>query len=143
MKKRYLQNAALAALALAAVILIAGRIIPRKLESLMPKGFQPESGHVGFLGWDDFDWGIDADLSEEGLQRLWTYLDALEYRYDGRVPGGVMKGEMYHLTFFQQEPPELVYVYVTKALGVVYLNDREYEMVGDTKPLLEFLDGLK
>ena len=54
-----------------------------------------------------------------------------------------MKGEVYHLSFFQlQEPVEHVYLFVTKSRGVVYLNDREYDMVGDTKPLLDFLENV-
>lgn len=138
MKKKWIHLAVTVLLVLEAVFLIAGRIVPRELERLLPKDFQPESGHV-----NDFEWAEGLDLSEVELHTLWEKLNALEYRYDGRVSGGVMVGEMYHLTFFQQEPPELVDLFVTKTRGVVYLNDKEYEMVGDTAALLEVLNNLR
>ena len=51
----------------------------------------------------------------------------------------MMKGLLYHVTLWDLELVEQVNLFVTTQLGVVYLNDREYEMVGDPKPLLEFL----
>ena len=138
MKKQYLQNLAAAVLILLALFLIAGRMVPRNLESLMPKDFQPESCHVN----DFFGSGSGRYLTEEETETLWSLLEGLKYRYRGNVPGGVMKGELYHVSFFQlQEPVEHVYLFVTKTRGVLYLNDKEYQMLGDPKPLLEFLDG--
>lgn len=140
MKKRYFQIIAVTLLVLAAAFLIAGRIIPRTLESLLPENFQPESGHVS----DFFGSGSGRELTDEELQSLWSLLNGLQYRYNGRVPGGVMKGELYHVSLFRlQEPVEHVYFFVTKTLGVVYLNDKEYDMIGDTAPLLTFLDNLQ
>ena len=53
------------------------------------------------------------------------------------------KGELYHVSFFQlQEPVEHVYLFITKTRGVLYLNDKEYKMLGDTKPLLDFLENV-
>jgi hypothetical protein len=139
MKKQHLQNMAAGILVLLVVFGIARRIIPRNLESLMPKDFYPESCHVN----DFFASGSGRYLTKEETQSLWSLMEGLEYRHGGRVPGGVMKGELYHVSFFQlQEPVEHVYLFVTKTLGVIYLNDREYKMLGDTKPLLDFLDGL-
>ena len=139
MKKQLWQRAAAAILVLLAAVLVAGRIVPRDFESLMPKGFQPESCHVN----DFFGTGSGRGLTEEEMQSLWELLEGLEYRYAGNVPGGVMKGEVYHVSFFRlREPAEHVYLFVTKSLGVLYLNDKEYEMLGDTKPLLDFLNGI-
>ena len=109
-----------------------------ELSDLMPKNFSPEYGTVIYYEWNDA-----TELKTEELQTLWSLLDDLEYRYDGRVSGGVMKGELYHLVFTDWEPVEQVNLFVTKKLGIVYLNDREYKMVGDTGPLLEFLNQLK
>lgn len=137
MKKQWICIAAFVLLVLAAVFLIAQRIIPVPLAKLMPKDFSPENCHVGYFGPEGYT--VDADLTEAETDQLWTLLESIEYRYDGRVPGGVMKGELYHLTLTDLELPEQVNLFVTTQLGVVYLNDREYEMVGDTEPLLEFL----
>ena len=139
MKKRHWQAAAAVILVLLATVLVVGRIVPRTLESLMPKDFQPESCHVN----DFFDAGSGRYLTEEEVRSLWEMLEGLEYRYAGNVPGGVMKGELYHVSFFRlQKPAEHVYLFVTKSRGVLYLNDREYKMLGDTEPLLNFLNGL-
>ena len=139
MKKRYLQIAAAVIPVLLAVVLIAGRIIPRSFESLLPEDFAPESAHVSNF----FDWGEGRYLSGEEQQILWEHLNGLEYRYAGRLPGGVMKGIAYHLSFWQlEDSADYVYVFITKELGVMYMDDKEYDMIGDTKPLLEFLDGL-
>ena len=116
MKKQHLQIIAVTLLVLAAAFLIAGRIIPRDLESLLPKNFQPESGHVS----DFFGSGSGRELTDGEMQSLWSLLNGLQYRYNGRVPGGVMKGELYHVSLFRlQEPVEHVYFFVTKTLGVV------------------------
>lgn len=139
MKKRHWQAAAAVILVLLATVLVVGRIVPRTLESLMPKDFQPESCHVN----DFFGAGSGRYLTEEEVRSMWEMLEGLEYRYAGNVPGGVMKGELYHVSFFRlQEPAEHVYLFVTKSRGVLYLNDREYKMLGDTEPLLNFLNGL-
>ena len=141
MKKQWIQTAAVVLLVLAAVFLIAQRLIPVELETLMPKDFLPESCHVGYFGPEGYT--VDADLTEAETDQLWTLLESLNYRYNGRVPGGVMKGLLYHVTLTDVELPEQVNLFVTTQLGVVYLNDREYEMVGDTEPLLEFLGQLQ
>lgn len=141
MKKQWIHIAAVVLLVLEAVFLIGQRLIPVELERLMPKDFSPESCYV-YL----FDWQGDVtnvELAKKETDQLWELLESLDYRYDGRVSGGVMKGEMYHLTLTDLELPEQVNLFVTTQLGVVYLNDREYEMVGDPKPLLEFLGQLR
>ena len=107
----------------------------------MPGDFSLESGHVSYFGPEGYT--VDADLTETETEQLWGLLESLEYRYDGRVSGGVMKGLMYHVTLWDLEQPEQVNLFVTTQLGVIYLNDREYEMVGDTKPLLGFLNNLQ
>ena len=141
MKKQWIQTAAVVLLVLAAVFLIAQRLIPVELETLMPGGFSPESGHVSYFGPEGYS--VDADLTDPETEQLLGLLEDLDYRYNGRVPGGVMKGLMYHVTLWDLELPEQVNLFVTTQLGVVYLNDREYEMVGDTGPLLKFLDKLQ
>lgn len=141
MKKQWIQTSAVVLLVLAAVLLIAQRLIPVELEHLMPKDFAPESCHVGYFGPEGYT--VDADLTEAETDQLWELLESLNYRYNGRVPGGVMKGLLYHVTLTDLELPEQVNLFVTTQLGVVYLNDREYEMVGDTEPLLEFLGQLR
>jgi hypothetical protein len=128
-------------LMLAAVFLIVRRTVPVQLETLMPKDFSPETCHVGHFGWDGSM--VNVNLTEEETARLWALLDDLTYRYNGRLPGGVMKGLQYHLTLTDLEIPEQVHLFVTTQLGVVYLNEREYKMVGDSGPLLEFLKQLK
>jgi len=139
MKIRRLRTAAAAVLVILVLVFLAGRIIPRNLKSLMPKDFQPESCYVN----DFFGSGSGRYLTEEEIQSLWKLLEGLEYRYAGIVPGGVMKGELYHVSFFRlQEPAEHVYLYVTKSRGVLYLKDKEYKMTGDTKPLLDFLENV-
>lgn len=138
MKKKWIHIAAAVLLVLEAVFLIAQRLIPVELSELMPEEFQPVQCRVIY-----YDWEETAELTGEDLQTLWSYLEGLEYRYDGRTSGGVMRGELYHLSFFQPEPAELADLFVTAQRGIVYWNDREYEMLGDTKPLLEFLDQLK
>ncbi len=141
MKKQWVRIVIVALLVLAAVFLIAQRIIPVELETLMPKGFSPESCHVSHFSAEGHT--VDAELEEAETRQLWKLLESLNYRYNGRVPGGVMKGLMYHVTLWDLELPEQVNLFVTTQLGVVYLNDREYEMVGDPKPLLEFLGQLQ
>ena len=138
MKKKWIHTAVIVLLVLEAVFLIARRIVPVELTDLMPEEFSPEQCRVNY-----FDWNDSIKLTGEDLQTLLGYLNGLEYRYDGRTLGGVMKGELYHLSLFQSEPPELVDLFVTKQRGIVYIDDREYEMLGDTEPLLEFLDGLQ
>ena len=76
MKKQYLQNLAAAVLILLALFQIAGRMVPRKLESLMPKDFRPESCHVN----DFFGSGSGRYLTEEETGTLWRLLESLEYR---------------------------------------------------------------
>ena len=137
MKKTWIHTAVIVLLVLEAVFLIAQRILPVELDCLMPEGFQPEQCRVMFYEWND-----SVEVTGENLQTLWTYLDELEYRYDGKALDGVMKGELYHLSFFQRDPAELVDMFVTTQRGIVYLDDREYEMLGDTKPLLEFMEQL-
>ena len=137
-KKKWIVIAVAVLLALTAVLLIIQRTIPMELSDLMPEGFQPEQCRVLYSDWMD-----SMELTEAELQTLLTHLESLEYRYDGRVPGGIMTGKLYHLSFFQPKPDGLVNIFVTTRLGIVYMNDREYEMLGDTKPLLEFLGQLK
>ena len=139
--KKWLSCLAAVLLLIAAVLLIAQRLIPVELETLMPKGFSPESCHVSHFSAEGYV--VDADLTEEKTEQLWDLLEGLDYCYNGRVSGGVMKGLLYHLTLTDLELPEQVNLFVTTQLGVVYLNDREYEMVGDPKPLLELLNELK
>lgn len=140
MKKRWIHIAAVVLLALEAVFLIGQRLIPVELETLMPKDFSPESCHVSHFSTETYS--LDADLEEVETAQLWELLEGLTYRYNGRLPGGVMKGLLYHVTLTDVELPEQVNLFVTIQLGVVYLNHREYEMVGDPKPLLEFLEQL-
>ena len=128
-------------LMLAAVFLIVRWTVPVRLKTLMPKDFSPETCHVGHFGWDGSM--VNVNLTEEETARLWALLDDLTYRYNGRLPGGVMKGLQYHLTLTDLEIPEQINLFVTTQLGVAYLNEREYKMVGDSGPLLEFLDQLK
>lgn len=140
-KKKWISSAAAVLLVLDAVLLIAQRLIPVELERLMPADLAPESCHVGYFSPEGYT--VDADLTEAETDQLWELLENLNYRYNGRVPGGVMKGLLYHVTLTDVELPEQVNLFVTTQLGVVYLNDREYEMVGDTEPLLEFLGQLQ
>ena len=140
MRKQWIRIAAVL-LVLVAVFLIAQRIIPVPLAKLMPRDFSPESCHVGYFGPEGYT--VDTDLTEAETDQFWTLLESVEYRYNGRVPGGVMKGLMYHVTLWDLELPEQVNLFVTMQLGVVYLNDREYEMVGDPEPLLDFLGQVK
>lgn len=141
MKKSWIHVAAVVVLVLAAVLLIVQRIVPVKLADLMSKDFSPEGCHVYQFGWKGDV--LDVELTDVETELLWTLLESLNYRYDGRVPGGIMKGELYHVTLWDLKLPEQVNLFVTKDREIVYLNDREYEMVGDTEPLLNFLEQLQ
>ena len=141
MKKQWIRISVVVLLALAAVFLIAQRLIPVELERLMPKDFSPEGCHVTHFSAEGYT--VNAELTEEETEQLWGLLESLDYCYNGRVPGGVMKGLLYHLTLTDPELPEQVNLFVTTQLGVVYLNDWEYEMVGDSETLLVFLGQVK
>ena len=141
MKKQWIQTAAVVLLVMEAVFLIGQRLIPVELERLMPKDFSPQDCHVSHFSAEGYS--LVADLAEAETEQLWELLDDLHYRYNGRLPGGVMKGLLYHVTLWDLELPEQVNLFVTTQLGVVYLNDREYEMVGDPEQLLVFLGQLR
>lgn len=138
MKKIWLRRLTAAVLVLAAVFLIGRRIVPVSFHRLMPELSAPEQCRV-----NTFEWNESVALSDQETGTLLTLLDGLKYRYDGRAPGGVMKGLLYHLSFFQSEPAELRHLFVSRQLGIVYVNDCKYEMIGDTTPLLDFLGSLK
>ncbi len=136
--RKWISTALAVLLVLTAGVLIAQRLIPVGLEDLMPVGYCPEQCGV----MNTFEWNESVQLTQEQMQTLLEHLDALEYRYDGRTPGGVMKGVLYHLSFFQRVENGTFDLFVTTQLGVVYADDKVYEMMGDTKPLLEFLSQL-
>lgn len=137
-KKEWMFRAAAILLVLAVVFLIARRVIPVELADLMPEDFCPEHCYVVYYEWND-----NAELTGGEMQTLWALLNGLEYRYDGSIWNGVMKGELYHLTLTQREPPKQVNLFITKKRGIVYLDGREYEMLGDTSLLLDLLEQLK
>lgn len=138
MRQKWLSAVVAVLLVLVAGFLIAQRLIPVKPEALMPEGYCPEQGWV----MNTFEWDESVELTQEQLQTLLTHLDALEYRYDGRTPGGVMEGILYHLYFFRSAENGSFSMFVSKQLGAVYVEEKVYEMLGDTKPLLTFLDQL-
>ena len=135
--KKWLHRIVAALLALAVLFLAARRIIPVSFSVLFPDMTLPEQCRV-----NTFDWNEGVTITGEELSTLLSYLDDLSYRYDGRAPGGVMKGQLYHLSFFQSEPVGLFDVYVSTQLDIVYVNGLKYKMIGDPTPLLTFLDSL-
>ena len=138
MKKKWLRRLTAAVLVLAAVFLIGRRIVPVSFHRLMPELSAPEQCRV-----TTFEWNGDVVLTDQELDTLLTLLDDLQYRYEGRAPGGVMKGLLYHLSFFRSEPAEMHYLFVSRQLGIVYVDDCKYRMIGDETALLNFLDNLK
>ena len=136
--KKWLKNILAGLLALAVLFLIARRVVPVSLSALLPEMTAPEKCTV-----HSFDWADGREVTGEALDTLLRLLESLSYRYTGRAPGGVMKGQLYHLSFFQSAPVGLYYVYVSNQLGIVYVNDLKYEMLGDPQPLLDFLASLK
>ena len=138
MKKKWLYRILAALLALAAVCLIVRRCIPISFSDLIPELQAPVHCRV-----HAFDKNDGITVTGEELDHLLSLLESLAYRYDGRAPGGVMKGQLYHLSFFQQEPAGLFDIFVSNQLGIVYVSGRIYEMIGDPAPLLDLLARLK
>lgn len=137
MKKTWISLAAVLLLVLAAGFLIADRIIPKELSALLPEDYRPEKAYVHY-----YEWAESAELDSGEVENLLALLDSLEFRYNGRA-FGTMYGEMYHVSFFQPVENGLVDLWVTKKRDIVYIDHKEYEMVGDSRLLLEFLKDLK
>lgn len=137
MKKKWIAAAAALLLILEAAFLIVERIIPRNLEDILPENYQPETGYIHYLEWEEH-----AEIEGEALQTLMAHLGGLEYRYDGRV-FGAMYGQLYHVSLFQPKEQGLADVWIARDRGVVYTGGKEYEVIGDREPLLDFLSQLK